>query len=53
MCFGNNKDVWDLITARNRAVPVTSLKVGDILLLNLQEETFQSGIQMQEFFVEK
>ncbi|CAM6044874.1 unnamed protein product [Sphagnum compactum] len=40
-------------TARNRAVPVTSLKVGDILLLNLQEETFQSGIQMQEFFVEK
>ncbi|CAK9255798.1 unnamed protein product [Sphagnum jensenii] len=40
-------------TARNQAVPVTSLKVGDILLLNLQEETFQSGIQMQEFFVEK
>ena len=36
-----------------KAVPVTSLKVGDKLLLSLQEEARHTGIQIKEFVVEK
>ncbi|KAG0611650.1 hypothetical protein M758_7G155300 [Ceratodon purpureus] len=36
-----------------KALPVTSLKVGDKLLLSLQEEARHTGIQIQEFVVEK
>lgn len=36
-----------------KALPVTSLKVGDKLLLSLQEGARHTGIQIQEFLVEK
>ncbi|XP_024383668.1 uncharacterized protein [Physcomitrium patens] len=37
----------------SKALPVTSLKVGDKILLSLQEEARHTGIQIQEFLVEK
>lgn len=38
---------------RGNAVAVTSLKPGDSLLLSLQNETNLSGIEKQEYMVEK
>ncbi|KAL5722683.1 hypothetical protein ACHQM5_006174 [Ranunculus cassubicifolius] len=37
----------------NKAIPVTSLKVGDEVLLRLQGEARHTGIEIQEFIVEK
>ena len=35
------------------AIPVTSLKVGDEIMLRLQEGARHTGIEIQEFIVEK
>lgn len=38
---------------RGNAVAVTSLKLGDSLLLSLQDETNLTGVEKQEYMVEK
>lgn len=38
---------------RNTAIPVTSLKVGDEVLLRLQGGARHTGIEIEEFIVEK
>ena len=38
---------------RSTAIPVTSLKVGDEVLLRIQGGARHTGIEIQEFIVEK
>lgn len=49
----NLKLVVSVCSDEAKPLPVTSLKVGDKLLLSLQEKARHTGIQIQEFVVEK